>query len=324
MHVVSARVPGSSSSTARSRPDGHLERAEAARRRASSSSSPSGRATRRTLLDAIDFDVQAEELAGLLEPGDHLAAHSYGAVVSLLAAARAPLASLTVVEPPAFGVARGDPAVEAFLAHFEARPEGSARVSRVLPPLVGSSLNLRTPAAAIEAGARAAIAAPPEASIPLDELAATPFPKLVVSGRTNARLRCCLRRPRGTPRRAARGTPGAGTRSHASASRSTRCWRRSSRAGGSALALGLFAPAAATIRQLDDLEDVDDVDRERDRDEADRRASAATGASRPSRNGTEPERRELRRHAPGVHRQRRAPLREASPQEAGRCDWSAA
>ena len=60
-------------------------------------------------LDAIDFEVQAEELAALLEPGDHLAAHSYGAVVSLLAAARAPLASLTVVEPPAFGVARGQP-----------------------------------------------------------------------------------------------------------------------------------------------------------------------------------------------------------------------
>ena len=39
-------------------------------------------------LDAIDFEVQAEELAALLEPGDHLAAHSYGAVVSLLAAAR--------------------------------------------------------------------------------------------------------------------------------------------------------------------------------------------------------------------------------------------
>ena len=66
-------------------------------------------------LDAIDFEQQAEELAALLEPGDHLAAHSYGAVVSLLAAARAPLASLTVVEPPAFGVARGNPAVEEFL-----------------------------------------------------------------------------------------------------------------------------------------------------------------------------------------------------------------
>src|SRR5918995_4795802 len=53
-------------------------------------------------LEEIDFEAQADELTELLEPGDHLAAHSYGAVVSLLAAARVRLASLTVVEPPAF------------------------------------------------------------------------------------------------------------------------------------------------------------------------------------------------------------------------------
>ena len=35
----------------------------------------------------IDFEEQAEELPTLLEPGDHLVGHSYGAVVSLLAAA---------------------------------------------------------------------------------------------------------------------------------------------------------------------------------------------------------------------------------------------
>jgi pimeloyl-ACP methyl ester carboxylesterase len=141
-------------------------------------------------LEAIDFEVQAEELAALLEPGDHLAAHSYGAVVSLLAAAGAPLASLTVVEPPAFGVARGDPAVEAFLAHFEAgAPKEPRGYLEFFLPLVGSSLNLRDPLPpAIEAGAWAAIAerSPDQAVIPLDELAAAPFPKLVVSGAHNA------------------------------------------------------------------------------------------------------------------------------------------
>ena len=142
------------------------------------------------LLQAIDFEAQADELAELLEPGDQLAAHSYGAVVSLLAAARVPLASLTVVEPPAFDVARGHPAVEEFLAQFEA---GTTRDPRgyleFFLPLVGSSLNLRDPLPqAIEAGARAAIAerSPHEAAIPLDELAAAPFPKLVVSGGHNA------------------------------------------------------------------------------------------------------------------------------------------
>jgi pimeloyl-ACP methyl ester carboxylesterase len=141
-------------------------------------------------LEAIDFEVQAEELAALLEPGDHLAAHSYGAVVSLLAAARLPLASLTVVEPPAFGVARGDPAVEEFLGHFEpGAPKDPRAYLEFFLPLVGSSLNLRDPLPpAIEAGARAAIAerSPDQASIPLDELAAAPFPKLVVSGGHNA------------------------------------------------------------------------------------------------------------------------------------------
>ena len=141
-------------------------------------------------LDAIDFEVQAKELAALLEPGDHLAAHSYGAVVSLLAASGAPLASLTVVEPPAFGVARGNPAVEEFLAHFEdGAPKDPRGYLEFFLPLVGSSLNLRDPLPpAIEAGARAAIAerSPDQAVIPLDELAAAPFPKLVVSGGHNA------------------------------------------------------------------------------------------------------------------------------------------
>jgi pimeloyl-ACP methyl ester carboxylesterase len=137
-------------------------------------------------LDEIDFEVQADELAALLEPGDHLAAHSYGAVVSLLAAAQAPLASLTVVEPPAFGVALGHPAVEAYLAHFElGAPKEPRAYLEFFLPLVGSSLKLRDPLpAAIEAGARAALAerSPHEASIPFDELKAAPFPKLVVSG----------------------------------------------------------------------------------------------------------------------------------------------
>src|SRR5215218_6205857 len=66
-------------------------------------------------LPEIDFEIQARELVGLLRPGDHVVAHSYGGVVSLLAAGKARLGSLTVVEPPAFGIARGRPGVEEFL-----------------------------------------------------------------------------------------------------------------------------------------------------------------------------------------------------------------
>jgi pimeloyl-ACP methyl ester carboxylesterase len=67
-------------------------------------------------LEDIDLEVQGAEVAALLQPGDHLVAHSSGGVVALLAAAQvAPmLASLTVVEPAAFALAPTDPDVRAF------------------------------------------------------------------------------------------------------------------------------------------------------------------------------------------------------------------
>jgi len=138
-------------------------------------------------LERIDFDQQADELAAALRDGDHLVGHSYGAVVSLLAAARtkARIASLVVSEPPAFGLARDDPAVQAFL-------EGYARVSRESPEafasaflaLVGSATPPGRLSPALEAGVRAAMVerTPDQAVIPLDALAAAPFPKLVISG----------------------------------------------------------------------------------------------------------------------------------------------
>src|SRR5438270_13540342 len=69
-------------------------------------------------VEAVDFEDEAVWLDRYLEPGTHLVGHSYGGVISLLAAARRPelLRSLTVVEPPAFGVARGRSAVEDFVA----------------------------------------------------------------------------------------------------------------------------------------------------------------------------------------------------------------
>ena len=138
----------------------------------------------------VDFEAEVPWLASLVRRGDHLVGQSYGGVVALLAARQLSLASLTVIEPPAFGVARGHPAVEEFLAHFEAgAPKDARAYLEFFLPLVGSSLNLRDPLpAAIDAGARAAIAerSPDQAVIPLDELSAAPFPKLVVSGGHNA------------------------------------------------------------------------------------------------------------------------------------------
>jgi pimeloyl-ACP methyl ester carboxylesterase len=139
------------------------------------------------LLEWIDFEEQADDVAAELRQGDHLVGHSYGGVVSLLAAARRPVVgSLTVNEPPAFGIARGEPAVEEFLSHFErAIAMSPQEYLAFFLPIVGSAIQLPDPLPpALEQGARAALSerSSAEAVIPFDELAAAPFPKLVISG----------------------------------------------------------------------------------------------------------------------------------------------
>jgi pimeloyl-ACP methyl ester carboxylesterase len=138
-------------------------------------------------LERIDFEDQADELAGLLAPSDHLVGHSYGGVVSLLAAAKTPIRSLVVSEPPAFAVGRGIPVVDdyvaaigAYLVH-EHTPE--EYIAGFLP-LVGSSLPAGRPSETLLLGAAAAIAerSPAEAEVPLERLLRTRFPKLVISG----------------------------------------------------------------------------------------------------------------------------------------------
>ena len=145
-------------------------------------------------LERIDFEQQAEELAPLLGDGAHLVGHSYGGVISLLIAAQHPerMRSLAVSEPPAFGVARGRPEVDQLIAGLDELFESGAKEPdaflRRFLALVGS--NTKLPDALppeLEQGARALMVERPpwEAEIPLDELAAAPFPKLVVSGAHN-------------------------------------------------------------------------------------------------------------------------------------------
>jgi pimeloyl-ACP methyl ester carboxylesterase len=140
-------------------------------------------------LEWIDFDVQADELLEVVEPDDHLVAHSYGAVVALLAAPRLPLRSLTLIEPPAFAVAARHPAVREFVAAIERAPREPRAYLEYFLPLVGSSMRLPDVLPPqLEASARATVAErwPNEAVIPLDEIAATAYPKLVVSGAHSA------------------------------------------------------------------------------------------------------------------------------------------
>jgi pimeloyl-ACP methyl ester carboxylesterase len=143
-------------------------------------------------VERVDFEEHADLVAALLdgEPA-HLVGHSYGGVISLLAAARRPagVRSLTVAEPPCFDVARGDPAVEAFVAKMDRLWTSGPREPRAFLQAflagVGSSVPTADPLPpGLAQGARTLMVerSPHEARIPLAELAAEPFPKLVVSG----------------------------------------------------------------------------------------------------------------------------------------------
>jgi pimeloyl-ACP methyl ester carboxylesterase len=141
--------------------------------------------------ERIDFAEQADELAAALRPGDHLVGHSYGGVVVLLAAPRVELRSLTVNEPPAFGLARGNSAVEEFLAKMEHAPRTPRQYLEYFLPLVGVDMDVPAQLApAFEAAVRAAMVERPphEAEVPLELLAKAPFPKLVVTGAHNPAL----------------------------------------------------------------------------------------------------------------------------------------
>jgi pimeloyl-ACP methyl ester carboxylesterase len=69
----------------------------------------------------VDFERDADDVAGLLNGDVHLVGHSYGGIVSLLAAARRrdAVRSLTVIEPPALGLVRGDPEVQEFITRVQ-------------------------------------------------------------------------------------------------------------------------------------------------------------------------------------------------------------
>jgi pimeloyl-ACP methyl ester carboxylesterase len=128
-------------------------------------------------VERVDFERDAAWLPSVIEPGDHLVAHSYGGVVALLAAAALPLRSLTLLEPPAFAVARGDAAVEAWLAPYGELDSADAFLAHVGAPLrVGPDAppDLRR-------GAELLLSErpPQDAQIPLAPL---PYPVLVVTG----------------------------------------------------------------------------------------------------------------------------------------------
>jgi pimeloyl-ACP methyl ester carboxylesterase len=141
-------------------------------------------------VESVDFEDEAAWFEQSLEADVHVVAHSYGGVIALLATARRPerVRSLTVIEPPAFGVARGRPAVDEFVTrieeHWTSGPSDPAEFLRGFLGLVGSSIPPGNFSPELLQGARTLMVerSPAEAVIPFEVLARTPFPKLVVSG----------------------------------------------------------------------------------------------------------------------------------------------
>jgi pimeloyl-ACP methyl ester carboxylesterase len=140
--------------------------------------------------ERIDFEDHGRWVAEGLRPGDHLCGHSYGAVVALFAAVLADgLRSLTVIEPPAFALARDDPEVAVFInrqkTFWSNGPSEPRMFLSGFYALVGRHVVLPDPLPSeLEQGAQALIAqrGPWEAEPSLSTLATCSYPKLVISG----------------------------------------------------------------------------------------------------------------------------------------------
>lgn len=138
-----------------------------------------------------DLDADAPLVAGLLAEGAHLVGHSSGAVAAMLAAGRRPEAvlSLTLCEPPAFQLAPGSAEAQQMARDLEEhlhRTGDDAEWLRGFLGIVGRDVvipdQLPPPLAQGVQAIRAVRRRPWEGVLPVDQLAAAPFPKLVISG----------------------------------------------------------------------------------------------------------------------------------------------
>ena len=142
----------------------------------------------------IDYEKDASDIAELLGEGAHLVGESYGAVGALLAAGLRPEAvlSLALVEPPIFGLLRGDPVADGL----------TVRLTRVYATLrnaepeefvaaFNEAVGFEFLPAPLNPESRKAVKTimkertPFDAKVSFDRLAAAPFAKLVVSGGWN-------------------------------------------------------------------------------------------------------------------------------------------
>ncbi len=139
-----------------------------------------------------DFDIDVQDITTLLDGGAHLVGFSYGGVLALLVTARTPhlVRSLTLIEPPAFGVARGDPAVEDLIQRMAYlwAPDRDLTPEQFIASFVRALGETMPEPVELAPESRRSVTQtmnepPPwDAEIDLDAVAAAPCPKLVVSG----------------------------------------------------------------------------------------------------------------------------------------------
>lgn len=133
-----------------------------------------------------DFEVDAEDVARLLAQPSHLVGFSYGGIGALLAAARRPelVRSVTVIEPPAFGVALDHPAVQELAERLDGIFENQEQTPEEFGVAFAEAMSFepRPPSPEMRSVLESFMRerSPAEAAIPYDLLEGVPA--LIVSG----------------------------------------------------------------------------------------------------------------------------------------------
>jgi pimeloyl-ACP methyl ester carboxylesterase len=146
---------------------------------------------RSAMIEGEDFLRDADDIAELMDDGAHLVGHSYGGLGALYAAARRPekTLSLTLLEPGAFALGQRNPSAQTLVQEVrriwdEQLPDEDwvlrflqavGTDAAALPPDVAAALVALTPV--VRRGRPIW-----QTELPLAELVAARFPKLVVSG----------------------------------------------------------------------------------------------------------------------------------------------
>lgn len=154
---------------------------------------PDRRGSGRSQLNAVeDFQRDAEDIVPLLGAGAHLVGHSYGALSALWTAALHPevVRSLTVIEPPAFGLVAADPDVAEYMDVFRSLWSQRELSDREWLLQFMLAMDMQPEWVTEELLDEAAPAVPSlrngrtvmDATVPVDVLNAVLFPTLVISG----------------------------------------------------------------------------------------------------------------------------------------------